>query len=66
MRHRIRDWWLRTVGSKEGQAALQRAHQNLEEAKSGQPVARGVAKDLRDDGVVNHFAELIRASMRGA
>lgn len=66
MRHRIRDWWSRVMGSREGQAALQRAHESLEAAKQRAPVARGVARNLREDGVVNHFADLIKASMRGA
>lgn len=66
MRHRIRGWWARVMGSKEGQAALERAHESLHSAQQQASVTRGVAKGLRDDGVVNHFAELIRASMRGA
>lgn len=50
----------------EAESALQSAQEDLTAALERQPEVRKVANELRYHRQTNHFADRIRASMRGA
>lgn len=56
----------REPGSPESAQAIESAKQDLAVAESRGQEVRRVAAELRAHREINHFAERIRASMRGA